>query len=249
MIDAHCHIYKPMYTDSEIAQIIQFAKNAGVEAMINNGGGLESSKKAITISHLYPEIYATVGAHPEEGFEVNADDFKELIDDKVVAIGECGLDYTQNTTEDEKIKQWELFKFNVQLAKDTALPLVIHCRNAFKDVFSLVDYGQVQMHCFTGNMEQMQECVRRGWYISFGGIITFKKSDYLRQVVKDVPADRLLIETDSPYLSPEPTRGDRNQPANVKIIAALIAELRSVSLQELDALTTANTKTLFAKIP
>lgn len=229
---------------------------AGLEVVICCGAGVESSLKAIEVAEKYPEVWATVGVHPEESLKSQIPNPNELLrlanHKKVVAIGECGLDYRPETGEGEKRAQRELFLFNIDLAKETGLPLVVHCRNAFEDVFSALSAQhselRVQMHCFTGNLEQMRECVRRGWYISFGGIITFKNSGSLREVVKAVPEDRLLIETDSPYLSPEPVRGMRNTPANVKMVAETIAKLRGTSIDQIERLVYQNMLNLFKKI-
>jgi TatD DNase family protein len=177
MVDAHCHLQE----FEDIKAEIQKAKDAGVRAIICNGSDAENSKRAIEIANEYSGIWATVGQHPESGFIVESNEFIEMTKHpKVVAIGECGLDYTLETSIDEKAKQKELLLFNIQLAQETKLPLVIHCRNAFDDIFEIVDYVKVQMHCFTGNLEQMQECIKRGWCVSFGVIITFKKSAELR---------------------------------------------------------------------
>jgi len=127
----------------------------------------------------------------------------------------------------------ELFKFNINLAKETGLPLVVHCRDAFDGIFETLDYDKVQMHCFTGNEEEMRECVKRGWYISFGGILTFKKSEELRRVARLVPEDKILAETDSPYLAPEPVRGSRNTPANVKYVLSCLAEIRGTDMERI----------------
>lgn len=245
MIDAHCHLHEFSDVEAEIKK----CKEAGVTAIISNGAEVNSSKQELEIAKQFEQVWATVGQHPEGGFMVKNSEFIEMANHpKVVAIGECGLDYTPETTANEKAKQRELLLFNVDLAKKTNLPLVVHCRNAFDDIFELIDYDLVQMHCFTGNNEQMNKCVNRGWYISFGGIITFKKSVELREAVARVPEDRLLIETDSPYLSPEPIRGERNFPANVRIIAQAVAEARSTSIDEIDTLTTQNTLRLFSKM-
>ncbi|KKS33211.1 MAG: Deoxyribonuclease, TatD family [Candidatus Amesbacteria bacterium GW2011_GWA2_42_12] len=256
MIDAHCHLQK-FENPGEVI--------SGLEAVICCGADLESSKKAIEISDKFPNVWATVGIHPEENFKSTSSRFaskilrsKEILKSKllkllrqprVVAVGECGLDFLPETREEEKSAQRELFKFNIDLAKEIKLPLVVHCRNAFEDVFSILNAQdsmlKVQMHCFTGNMEQMLECVRRGLYISFGGILTFKSSQELREVARLVPEDKLLIETDSPYLAPEPIRGTRNEPKNVKIVAEVLAKTRGVDFNAIDQLTSQNARKFF----
>ena len=155
MIDAHCHLQEFDNPGEAIS---------GLEAVVCCGAGVESSRKAVELAQKYKEVYATVGVHPEEIKDRDETELRKLLKmPKVVAVGECGLD----TDSDEEV---ELFKFNIQLAKETGLPLVVHCRNQFEKVFEVLDLDKVQMHCFTGNMEQMRECVKRGWYISLGGI-------------------------------------------------------------------------------
>lgn len=212
MIDSHCHLYEMPEEEW---------KDNGLEAMICAGADLETSKKAIELANKYQNVYATVGIHPESVSSYQlavVSELKKLISHKkVVAVGECGLE----AGNEEEI---ELFKFNINLAKETGLPLVVHCRNMFEKIFETLDYDKVQMHCFTGSEEQMKECVRRGWYISFGGILTFKKSEELRRVAGLVPEDKLLVETDSPYLAPEPVRGTKNIPTNVEYVIDCLAK-------------------------
>lgn len=230
MIDAHCHLQEFENPSGAIA---------GLEAVICCGSGVKSSQKAVDLASKYKEVFATVGVHPEDIDDRDEAKLRRLLKmPKIVAVGECGLD----TGSDEEV---ELFKFNIKLARETGLPLVVHCRNQFEKVFEVLDYDKVQMHCFTGNLEQMQECVKRGWYISFGGMVTFKSSHNLREVVKSVPEERLLIETDAPFLAPEPVRGTQNEPKNVKIVAAKIAEVRSTSINQIDEVTTRNARLLF----
>ena len=230
MIDAHCHLQE-FENPSEVI--------SGLEAVICCGSGVKSSQKAVELASKYKEVFATVGVHPEDINDRDEKELRKLLKmPKVVAVGECGLD----TGSDEEV---DLFKFNIELAKETGLPLVVHCRNQFEKVFEALDLDRVQMHCFTGNMEQMQECVRRGWYIGLGGIVTFKSSHELREVAKEIPEDRLLIETDAPYLAPEPVRGSRNTPRNVKIVAAKISEVRGTSINQIEEITTQNARRLF----
>ncbi len=244
MIDAHCHLNEFENIEETISQ----AKQSGVTKFISCGTNLVTSKTAIALAEKFDEVYSTVGIYPGE-LRIETTEFLDLVKHpKVVAIGECGLDYTADTTNEQKIKQHKLLKFNIDLAQETRLPLVVHCRNAFDDVFRLVNYDQVQMHCFTGNVQQMKQCINRGWYISFGGIVTFKNSHELREVAKQVPEEKILIETDSPYLSPEPFRGQPNKPANARIVAEALAKIKQTSVSEIDALTTANTQQLFSKI-
>ena len=250
MIDAHCHLNDPKFADVEIEFEINKAKQQGVAGFICNGYDLPSSKKALNIAEKYNGVWATVGIHPEHAAATQLPDSdlaEKLIEianhSKVVAIGESGLDSPDPA-------QIELFDFHIQLAKKTNLPLVVHCRNAFAEVYQRIgsDPIRVQMHCFTGNWEWAKKFLDLGCYLSFGGIVTYKNGDSIREVVPQVPADRLLIETDSPYLAPEPLRGQRNSPANLKYVAQRIAEIRHITTPELDQLTTRNTYSLFPKM-
>lgn len=242
MVDAHCHLQNSLEIEKEIE---------GLDLVICAGASIESSRQAIEIASKYPNVWATVGVHPEsisnlQHLFAQRAIYNELSNlakfSKVVAIGECGLD-------SDDPREIELLKLHVDLAKKLDLPLVIHNRDQDQKILEVVgDYPKVMMHCFTSNKQFMQECVDRGWYISFGGILTFKKRGELREVARLVPEDKLLTETDSPYLAPEPYRGSQNTPSNVKIIAQLLANLRNTSIDQIEAITKRNCETLF-KIP
>lgn len=227
MTDAHCHL-----------QDLDNFDISNLEFVICSGASIESSKKAIKIAQKFPNVYATVGIHPES--KDNFSEIKNLVNQpKVIAIGECGLD-------SDNLREIELLKLHVALAKELDLPLVIHNRNQDQNILEIVsNYPKVMMHCFTGSESFMKECVDRGWYISFGGILTFKRSEGLREVAKLVPDDKLLIETDSPYLSPEPVRNKQNRPGNVKIVAELLASLRNTSINQIEEVTDKNVERLF----
>lgn len=227
MTDAHCHL-----------QDLENFDISNLKFVICSGASVESSNKALEIAQKFPNVWATVGIHPESN-----DNFLEIEKlvkfPKVVAIGECGLDSNDP-------RELDLLKLHVDLARKCNLPLVIHNRNQDKNILNILgDYPKVMLHCFTSNMQFMQECVSRGWYISFGGILTFKRSEYLREIAKQVPEDLLLIETDAPYLAPEPLRGLKNVPGNVKIIAQTLATLCRLSLSRIDQITTTNSQKLF----
>lgn len=239
MIDAHCHLY-------EIEESVW--KNSGLEAMICAGADLETSKKAVELAQKYPEVWATVGIHPDGNTKFENLNSKQTLKTKllnlikhkkVVAIGECGLD-TDDPAEEE------LLKLNMDLAREVRLPLVVHNRHQDEGILRIVNHDKVMLHCFTSDIEFMRTCTQRGWYISFSGILTFKKSDSLRAVAQDVPEHLLLAETDSPYLSPEPLRGSINHPQNVKIVLEQLARIRRCSFIQIAQTTTANAKRLFA---
>ena len=228
---------------------------------MRRGGGGESSRQAIELAEKYTCVWATVGVHPECKGDLRTFGLREILIDlakrpKVVAIGECGLDYDESPPRESPFghsrgeneeRQRELFEMNVGLARETGLPLVVHCRNAFEDVWGIVNgVGVVgQMHCWTGDETWMKRFVNAGWYISFGGILTFKNSVLLREVAKVVVEDRLLIETDAPYLAPEPVRGSKNTPANVKYVLNCLAEVRGWTAERADKITSENARRLF----
>lgn len=238
MIDAHCHLDSPQLGD--IGAMVQGFKGE----MVTSGAGIESSQRAVEIAQKYPNVYATVGIHPEEILISKSEilnKFKIIKDlvskPKVVGIGECGLDQGGEAEE-------TLLKMQVDLAEEMDLPLVVHNRHQDEGIVRLVR-GRVMMHCFTSDMEFMKKCVEKGWYISFGGILTFKKSGYLREVAREVPEELVLCETDSPYLAPEPIRGSVNKPENVKMVIEKMAEIRGKSWEEMERITTENARRLF----
>lgn len=250
MIDAHCHLIDSKYGDLTPNIIIETAQEEGVK-MICNGTSLKNIKESIDLSEKYPTVWVTVGVHPDEIINdglPHISELKELTKHaKVVAIGEAALDFYDGINEEERNLQRKLFKLHIQLATETGLPLVVHNRNADEEILEYLKIfsGGVQLHCFVENMPYALEAVKRGWYLSFGGIITFKKSGYLRDIVKEIPADRILLETDAPYLAPEPVRGSVNTPANVKIVAECVAKIRNTSIEQIEEITEKNTKKLF----
>lgn len=277
LVDSHAHLDFVEDLDG----ILKRAKESQINKIITIGTSIEASKKCIEIADSisqklretkenFPEIYATCGIHPEDGKgdkgdldKFGGDYIQELekvagSSKKVVAIGECGLDYHLGsdrrpvTSDEEKEFQKELFKAQIKLAGELNLPLVVHCRNAWEEIFSLLttDYGlhtrpRGVFHSWTGNIEAARKAFDLGFYISFSGIVTFKNAKDIQEAANIVPLNRMLVETDSPFLAPEPARGSRNEPKNVKIIADFLAELRSVSYEEIYVATCSNAKKLF----
>lgn len=255
MIDAHCHLYDEQFAPGELPLVIGRAKENGVTAIICNGGGVTSSRRAVELAQKYDEVWAAVGIHPEEQSEMDnlgkgavVAELSELArQPKVVAIGEAGLDYYETTTPEEKEKQIEMLQINIDLASQTGLPLVLHNRNADQHIRKALDNfeGKVQLHCFVGDLEFLNWAVERKYYISLGGIITFKNAGRVFEIIKHIPEELLLVETDSPYLSPEPKRGARNEPSNVKIVIEAVAKARSTTADKIGRLTTRNAVRLF----
>jgi len=250
-IDTHCHLSFEQLQD-DLSGILERAGQAGVAAMITVGTNLADSQRCIELAGQQGNVYCSVGVHPHEAAsftEQTLQRLTELADSpQVVAIGETGLDYHYNLSPPDA--QRRVFGRHLELAEPTRLPVVVHCREGFDDVLGIADEhplaGRVVLHCFTGTVGQVRMAIERGWMISFTGIVTFAGADDLREAAKLVPADRLMLETDAPYLSPEPVRHVRpNEPAHVVHIARLLAEVRGESVEHLAEQTTANARAFF----
>lgn len=244
LIDSHAHLnFGELLTDIE--GVLDRAKVAGVEKIINIGTSLEDSKVAIELAQKYENLYATVGIHPENTC-ADWNEFERLAKSpKVVAIGECGLDYFK--IQDLRLKTQEItrqkiiFEKQIEIAKKLNLPLVIHMRDSQEEMAKIdLTNNRGVFHCFSGGIE-----VQSNFYISFAGNITFKNAHNLREIAKLVPLEKLLVETDCPFLAPDPLRGSRNEPENVKITVSKLAELNNISLDELSGVTSANAINLF----
>ena len=249
LIDTHCHLDFPEF-DEDRDEVIRRAKSAGIGYIINIGSSLLGSKKALELSQQYDFIYATIGLHPHEADKfddkVRASIEKLAREDKVAAIGETGLDYYKNysKTENQKI----LFRYLVKLAKDLALPLVIHNREAEEDTLNILSGVlpiKAVVHCFSGDENFLKACLDFGFFVSFTCNITYKKAENLRHLVKITPLDRLLLETDAPFLAPQDFRGKRNEPAYVKYLAEEIARIKEMGLAEVADITTDNARKFF----
>lgn len=240
-IDTHCHVYDDKMESDDRVSVAQ-AREAGVDKMIVIGTDLDTTKSAIGIANRHDGVYATVGLHPHDAKNGLAG-LVELIDSpKVVGIGECGLDYYYDHS--DRAVQREMFAAQIALANERNLPLVIHTRSAWADTFDVLDAcgtpEHTIFHCFTGDVEEARGCVQRGAYLSFSGIVTFKNADDIRRAATWCPNDRLLVETDAPFLAPVPHRGKPNQPAFVPVVGEFIAGLRSISSDECAEITTQN---------
>ncbi len=251
LIDTHSH-YNDEKFDNDRDEVIQNITNSGITTIINAGYSLESSKRAIEIANNYDFMYATVGVSPNdiENLENNyIEQIKEMAkEQKVIAIGEIGLDYYWN--KENKETQKEIFIKQVELANQLGLPIVIHTRDAVMDTIDILK-NKVNcnkkgvFHCCPLNTELIKEGLKLGFYISFAGPITFKNSKNAEEIVKMVPIDRILTETDSPYLSPEPVRGTRNDSRNIKYIAQKIAQIKNMPIENIAEQIQKNAKTIF----
>lgn len=260
LVDTHCHLDQDDF-DADRSDLVARAAAAGVATIVTIGTTASTSERAVELANQYPAsdgdpfhgLFAAVGIQPNHCAEAEPGDWERIValvhSPRVVAIGETGLDRFWKHTPFEL--QQDYFDRHLRLAQRTQLPFVVHTRECDADALEMLREARRRgplsgvMHSFTGALETAAECVGLGLHISFAGMITFKKSDELRRVAASVPADRLLIETDSPYLAPEPFRGKRNEPAHVAHTARRIAEVRGVSLETLAAQTTANARRLF----
>lgn len=250
LTDAHAHVDDAAFARDR-ADVLVRAKAAGVGRIINAGCDMASSARAIALAEQYDWVYAAVGIHPHDLAGVGEADFQQLQEwtrhPKVVAIGEIGLDYYRHIT--PVPAQQAVFRRQLALAREAGKPVIIHDRDAHGDIMDILRReGQGltgMLHCFSGSWEMARAVLAQGFYLSFAGPVTFHNARRVVEVVQQAPLDRILVETDSPYLTPEPLRGRRNEPAYVRYVAEFIAALRGLSLAELAARTTANAAKLF----
>lgn len=255
LIDTHCHLdFKDFDMDRD--EVIGRAKKAGVIAMIDVGSSIEGTRRALDLARSCGIVYATLGVHPHEAKSVTdkvISDFRTLAKDKkVVAIGEVGIDFYRNLSPKED--QEAAFRKFIRLAKELGLPLIIHARDAADDVVRILKEearGKLRgvMHCFSGDEKFLQECLDLGLYISFTCNITFKKADDLRAVAKTVPIEKLLLETDAPYLAPQKFRGHRNEPSYLQYLVDQWVELTGLTKNDIERITTHNANDLFKLYP
>ena len=243
IFDTHCHLYADQLINN-VDNIIKRANDAGVFNMLVLGDKIETSDKCIEIAEKYTSVYCAIGIFPCECYELNVDETMNILremykkSNKIKAIGEIGLDYYWEKDLDNRNKQKEFFVAQLKLADELNLPVSIHARDSIEDVYTLLKENFPRkgaiMHCFSSSVDMMRKFVKLGCYISLGGPVTFKNAVTPKEVAKEVPIDRLLIETDSPYLAPHPFRGKTNEPALVTYVLAEIARLKEVPIQELE---------------
>lgn len=254
LIDTHSHLFDDRFR-KDLPAVLERAAAAGVERVVCLGIDRESSIESVAIANRFPLVVAAVGIQPNSVAEAKPGDWEEVVrlakaEPRVVAIGETGLDRYWDRTPFPL--QEEYFARHIELARQLGKPFVIHCRDAEADVVRVLraefdKHGPVRavMHSFTGDRATAQACLDMGLFISFAGMVTYPSAQNLRDVAKDVPLDRLLVETDCPYLAPQPVRGQRNEPAYVAHTAALLAEVKGVPVAELEEHTTRNARALF----
>lgn len=250
-IDTHCHLDDKAF-ENDLPEVIQRAENYRVGKIISIAESIESCYRVLKLAENFPDVYAVIGVHPH-----NADSFTELAESrlknflnhkKVVGIGETGLDYYYHHS--EKNNQLKAFISHLNIAIKNNFSVVIHCRDAYNDLISILkECGLPErkgvVHCFSGNLTNAKALIDMGLYISVTGAITFKNAHKLREVIKAISIDKLLIETDAPYLAPEPYRGKRNEPSHIIHTAKVLAEIKSLSLEDVERITTLNASKLF----
>lgn len=246
--DNHCHLTSLKQTPEEA---VEAATDAGVTRLLTVGCTVEDSAAAADIATRFDNVWATAGVHPHDAKD-GLDGLEALLDHpKVVAVGECGLDYHYDHS--PRLEQAESFVRQIAMANQRDLALVIHTREAWDDTFEILDRegmpAKTVFHCFTGGPDEAVAAVERGAYVSFSGIVTFKTAEDLRAAAVLTPEDRILVETDSPYLAPVPHRGKPNQPANVAVVGEFVAELLNRPADQFAAVTTANALELFGLEP
>lgn len=250
LVDTHAHLQWASF-DRDREEVICRAREVGVENIVNIGFDVEGSKKAIELAENHAGVSATVGIHPHNASQLNQDVLNVLRklseNPKVVAIGEIGLDYYRNLSPRESQKK--AFEAQLSLAEELRLPVVIHDRNAHADILEILSRlkGKMKiiMHCFSGSREMAEQCLRYGFYISFAGPVTFPNARRLHEAAKMIDVNKILLETDSPWLAPQEVRGKRNEPAFLPFIAKKMADLKGISMDKLAEATTKNAREAF----
>lgn len=256
LVDSHCHLDFPDF-ESELDDVVARAGTAGVGLMVTICTRVRQFERIRAVAERFDNVYCSVGTHPNNASEEPDIPVEEIValtnDPKVVAIGEAGLDYHYDHAKVEDQKP--VFRRHIEAARQTGLPLVIHSRDAEEDTAEILEEEMARgpfkaiLHCFTSRRELAERGLALGLYVSFSGVLTFKKSDDLRAIAADIPMDRLLVETDAPYLAPVPNRGKRNEPSFVSHTAKVLADVKGVSEEEIARVTTENFLRLFAKVP
>jgi len=255
LIDSHCHLDFPDFAD-ELDAVVARAREAGVETMITIGTRIDRAQRLAEIAEAYDDVFFTVGAHPHEAAKEASSDFAAMrrlaAHPKCVGIGEAGLDYHYNYAPPEVAER--VFRGQIALARELDLPLVVHTREAEADTAAILKDEMARgafrglLHCFTSSRALAEAALDLGLMISFSGVVTFKNAEELRRIARDVPLDRLLVETDAPYLAPVPHRGRRNEPAFVAATARVVAEARGMAPEALAEAARLNTLRLFSRI-
>jgi len=250
LVDTHAHLDAHQF-DGDREEVIERSLATGVQTVITVGADMESSRAAVALARQHRCLYATVGVHPHEAAQVQKDDLAELehlcADPAVVAVGEIGLDFYRNLSPPQVQKQ--VFLAQLDLARQLDKPVVVHDRDAHTETMSILQDRAREwrgvLHCFSGDRQMAMQAIQMGFYISFAGPVTFENARRLQELAREIPLEHILVETDCPYLSPHPHRGQRNEPAYVRLVAAKIAALKELPLERVAEATTANAQRLF----
>lgn len=256
IFETHAH-YDDAQFDTDRDVLLASLPENGIERVINIGAALEGCKKSLTLAETYEFVYAALGVHPSEIQELNEETFawikEQTAQDKVVAIGEVGLDYYWDKEPKVQEMQREWFRRQIELARETGLPLVIHSRDAAEHTMKVMKETNSHeipgvIHCYSYSKEMAMEFIEMGYYIGVGGVVTFKNAKKLKETVEQIPLTRILLETDCPYMAPEPYRGKRNDSTKIPYIAAEIAKLKGITEQEVIEVTNLNARNLFPRV-
>lgn len=256
IFETHAH-YDDEQFDSGREALLASLPDCGIKRVVNVGASIASTRNSIELAEKYEFIYATVGVHPSEIEELNEERFAWLRDltklEKVVAVGEIGLDYYWDKKPDVQERQRYWFKRQMELARETHLPIIVHSRDAAADTLQVMKEAHAEeipgvIHCYSYSPEIAQEFIKMGYYIGVGGVVTFKNAKKLKETVEQIPLERILLETDSPYMAPEPYRGKRNDSRYIPYIVEKIAELKQVSIEEVEEITWQNAMNLYRNV-
>lgn len=251
LIDSHTHLDDSRF-DEDREKLIESFEEDGIELVVNIGADLQSSIRTVALTEEYEKIYGTVGIHPHDAKDIDESTIEILRSftnrEKIVGIGEIGLDYYYDNSPRDVQRKW--FREQLKLAKEVNLPVVIHSRDAAQETFDIIKEEQDGslrgvIHCYSGSVEMAKEYVKLGFYIGIGGTVTFKNAKVVKDVAREIDLENILIETDAPYLTPEPNRGKRNQSAYVRYVAGEIAVLKGISYEKVAETTNKNAKKLF----
>ncbi len=251
IVDSHCHVVKEYFSDDQ-TEVMERAITSGVRFFVNPGVSLADAPEVIELTRNYPALFGGVGVHPHEAKTWNEESEAQLrkfaAEPKIVGIGECGLDYYYNLSEPET--QRAVFASQIRIAVDLDKPIIVHCRDAWVECIDIIEeagQGKVRgvFHCFTGGPELLPRIAKLDFFISFSGIVTFKKSEQIQKAAELAPEDRILVETDCPYLAPQKVRGKKNEPSYVWMVAEKLAELRNQPLENIAESCLRNAISLF----
>ncbi len=256
IFESHAH-YDDARFDNDRDALIASLPEKGIERVINIGASLESCKATLALAEKYEHVYAALGVHPSDISDLNEESFAwikaQVANDKVVAIGEIGLDYYWDKKPEVQSNQREWFRRQLELARESELPVVIHSRDALEDTMKVMKEIHAEeiagvIHCYSYSKETAKEFVRMGYYIGVGGVVTFKNARKLKETVAEIPLERILLETDCPYMAPEPYRGKRNDSTLIPYIVTEIAQIKGVTEQEVEQVTSLNARHLFSRV-